>query len=69
MTENINKKIPLIIEDSDEENKLTSNTSSILSDASPQASSSESSELSIDDNSLETEFEKINCNDENYYSN
>ena len=69
MTENIKKKIPLIIEDSDEENKLTSNTSSILSDASPQASSSESSELSIDANSLETEFEKINCNDENYYSN
>jgi len=63
MTENPTKKKPLIIEssqdDSDDSNTLSDNLSTLVP-------SSESTPLSID---LESDLKKINCNDENYYSN
>jgi hypothetical protein len=85
MTENQTKKKPLIIESSDTSSlsslpssSLPSSPSSLPSLTVPDtpvpdkqvSSLSESQEsLSFDAKNLETEFKKINCDDENYYSN
>jgi len=79
MTENPEKKKPLIIESTDssvttEKVTPTSLSSAVPSTSSPIPSSTsnssvESDELKISEDDLENEFKKINCNDEKIYSN
>ena len=61
MTENITKKKTLIIE--------PSTSSSQIPSINTLTSATDSTQISIDNKDLETDFKNINCNDENYYSN
>ena len=77
MTENPQKKKPLVIDSTDSSSLATpSATSESLSSDSPTISSSEDTSISksdeISDNGdqlLETEYKDMNCDDENFYSN
>ena len=78
MTENPQKKKPLVIDSTDSSSLATpSATSESLSSDSPTISSSEetsiskSDEIGLDDGDqlLETEYKDMNCDDENFYSN
>ncbi len=78
MTENPQKKKPLVIDSTDSSSLATSSaTSESLSSDSPTISSSEetsiskSDEIGLDDGDqlLETEYKDMNCDDENFYSN
>jgi len=72
MTEKLSKKTPLIIESSDtSKSDIDITNNSDLSDKVPSTSSIEelSSTISFPLSNLQDEYEKLNCTNENYYSN
>ena len=76
MTENSQKKMPLVIDSTDSSASLEVASPSVTADSlssddssSEDSSTIKSDEIGHDDELLETEYKDMNCDDEQFYSN